>query len=269
LTRGRARLPLALLSTLLTFCCGGSPTDPSSFPISCEYESAISPSHCGCGVGLPFDSAIPGSVDMWPFGVHAQSGHIEGHRGVDVTTTTAVVVTSPVDGTVASIDNAQDSSGTLVLEFGTQPRFTTITADCGLRIKFIPLVLDAGIVAGTRVTRGQRLGTLAEFTPAFHGPGLWSTHFEIDARPPSSDPALYAVCPSQLMSSTDAGTLTTMLNGAQYSERFARTVDISCENGSRLNMNFPAEDLLCNPRLDAASRSRLAGCIPSRASTIW
>src|SRR5258705_97192 len=82
----------------------------------------------------PFIAA--GLTDLWPFGVHAQSGHIEGHRGLDLSAGGAVIITSPVDGTVFSIDNAQDSSGTLVQEFGNLPsvRFTTIVADCGLSV---------------------------------------------------------------------------------------------------------------------------------------
>ncbi len=264
-----ARFSIVLFAACLAWRCSGSPTDPSSFPISCDYQSAVSSSHCGCAVSVPFDAAAPGIVDLWPFGVHAQSGHIEGHRGLDLGSTSPTIVTSPVDGTVASIDNSQDSSGTMVLEFGTVARFTTITADCGLRVKFIPLLLDAGIVAGTRVSRGQRLGTLAELTPAYSGPGRWSTHFEIDARAPSSDPALYAVCPADLIATAEAAALSGLVNRSTYPERFARTVGITCDNGGTLNMTFPAENLLCNPRLDATSRSRLAGCVPSRASQIW
>lgn len=211
-------------------------------------------------------------MELWPFGVHAQSGHVEGHRGLDLITTsrTTIVVTSPVDGTVSSIDNSQDSSGQMVQEYGNNPsvRFTTINADCGLQVKFVPLFLDAGIAAGSRVTKGQRLGVLPELAPPY-GPNRWSTHFEIDAKPSSSDPALGAVCPAELFSGAETSALNVILNGSSYPEKFGRTVNIACENGSTLSMTFPAENLLCNPRLDAASRSRLAACIPSKASSIW
>ena len=92
-------------------------------------------------------------------------------------------ILSPMDGVVANIDNAQDSSGGLAAEYvlDASTHFTTINMDCGLQVRFIPLTLDAGIVAGTRVSRGQRLGTIARMHERF-GVVRWSTHFEIDAR---------------------------------------------------------------------------------------
>ena len=252
---------------LVWWRCGKSPTAPS---LSCSYDDAVSASHCGCDVAAPLDlGASAGVVELWPFGVHAQSGHVEGHRGLDlITTTHTIPVLSPVNGTVLSIDNSQDSSGSMVLEYGSTPRFTTITADCGLQVKFIPLLLDAGIVAGTRVTKGSRLGVLPELLPPY-GPNRWSTHFEIDAKPSPSDPALVAVCPAHLLSSSEVATLTDLLNASNYPEKVARTVNVSCDNGTTLSMTYPAENQLCNPRLDATSHSRLAGCVPSKASFIW
>jgi hypothetical protein len=268
LSRWWLGVPSVALAALVFWRCGGSPTSPTA---TCAYNTAISASHCGCDVGPAVDlgAADTAGLQLWPFGVHAQSGHVEGHRGLDVSSNTQpLTVRSPFNGTVTSIDNAQDSSGTMVLEFGTTPRFTTIAADCGLGAKLIPVLLDAGIVAGTRVTKGQRLGVLAELIPPY-GPHQWSTHFEIDAKPSSDDTALYAVCPADLFPASDVATLNGILNASSYPEKLARTVTITCDNQTTIQMTFPAEGLLCNARLDQAARAKLAACVPSKASIIW
>jgi hypothetical protein len=226
-------------------------------------------SRCGCSVVSPFPATAPGG-DIWPFGVHAQSGHTEGHRGLDLSSSEAIPIVSPMDGVIFSIDNAQDSSGGLAAEYVAAPNmhFTTINMDCGLQVRFIPLLLDAGLVAGTRVAKGQRLGTTAAVVPRF-GQSRWSSHFEIDSRAPASDPALNAVCPADLFSAGEVAGLQTILATSSYPEKVARTVGITCENGSVAQVTFPAEDRLCNPRLDPATRAVVAACLPGRASSIW
>ena len=219
---------------------------------------------------MPVDlSAGPGALTVWPFGVHATSGHVEGHRGIDVISVTGTVpVVAPISGEIASIDNAQDSSGGMAVEYGTDSHvhFVTINADCGLQIKLIPVYLDDGIVAGTRVVKGQRLGQLAELIAPF-GPGRWSTHFGVEVS--TSDPALTSICPTSYFDTTLVTTLTTMLASSDYPEKTARTVSIACDDGSTQSMTYAAEDQLCNPRLTRADRVTLAACLPSRADTIW
>lgn len=57
--------------------------------------------------------------------------------------------------------------------------------------------------------------------------------------------------------------------GGSTSPSQSSSSSFSTSNGSSQSFTFPAEDKLCNPRLDAETRARLAACIPSRASSIW
>lgn len=264
-------LTLVIFSAALAAAGCSKSAGGESSQLTCVYEDAVSASHCGCSVAPPVDLSAGQTLELWPFGVHAESGHVEGHRGLDfISTAVASPIYSPVDGVVASIDNAQDSSGGLAAEYILSPRvhYTTITADCGLRVVFIPLRLDDGIAAGTRVAKGQRLGVLPEMA-APYGPGRWSTHFEIDAGTSPNDSALYAVCPGDLFAAGEAATLQSMLDNSSYPEKTARTVAVSCDSGGAQAMTYAAENLLCNPRLDAGSHAVLASCVPSRASIIW
>lgn len=249
---------------------GSSPSE-TAFP-TCTYESALAEA-CGCDIDPPLDlAANVGTVSLWPFGVHATTGHTEGHRGLDyISTTGTVTIVAPADGVIHSIDNDQDESGGLATEYDlsdSRVHFTTLDADCGVRISFIPLRLEEDIVAGTRVTKGQVLGELAEMLPPY-GPNRWSTHFEIDAKTSTSDTALYAVCPANVFSNSDVAHLTTMLGNSTYTEKTARTVSISCEGGGSTSMSYDAEDQLCNDRLSAGDNATLAACLPNRASIIW
>jgi hypothetical protein len=251
---------------------GNAGTTTVSWP-SCSYEDATSGTFCGCDIRPPIDlTADVSAISIWPFGVHAQSGHTEGHRGLDFSSSAgAVNVYAPAAGTIYSIDNAQDSSGGLEAEYDlsdSRVHFTTINLDCGLQIRFIPLKLVDGIEAGVAVSKGQLIGALAQMKPPY-GPNVWSSHFETDAKTSTADSALSAVCPTIYYSANDVTTLSTMLSNSNYSEKFARTVSITCESGGSTSMTYSAENQLCNPRLSTLDRSTLAGCLPSKGSSIW
>lgn len=271
----------ALMSALIISCggssgdsggSGGTGSSTQSWP-TCSYEDAIA-KNCGCDIQPPVDLATVNSyVTLWPFGVHAQSGHTEGHRGLDYTTSnsTPVNVYAPGNGSIYSIENSQDSSGGLAAEYDlsdSHVRFTTINLDCGLQVRFIPLKLVDGLTAGSTVTKGQLIGTLPEMR-APYGPNVWSTHFETDAKTSSSDSALNAICPTGYYSATDITYLDAMLAASTYPEKSARSVSISCDSGGSITMNYSAENQLCNSRLSSTDRSTLAACIVSKASTIW
>jgi hypothetical protein len=274
-------LPL-IVSSLFAACtpksdssagAGGSGGGDSSFP-TCTYEDATSGTYCGCSFSPPVDlAAVSGTVTLWPFGVHAQSGHVEGHRGLDFATTiaTPVNVYAPETGTIANIDNSQDSSGGMATEYDladTAVRYTSINMDCGVKVVFIPLKLANGLTVGSRVSKGQLIGTLPQMLPPY-GPNRWSTHFEIDAKASVSDSALYALCPANYFTGGEVTTLNSMLTASTYSEKNARTVSITCDDASTISMTYGAENQLCNARLSSGDRATLAACIVNRASSIW
>ncbi len=295
----------------ITFACDKSANNNGGLALNassgtsgtfCTYTDATSASHCGCSVGLPVNlsttvpkasipvpanyqtgdaarfspSLLAGMLSVWPFGVHAQNGHTEGHRGLDFSVIVSkgsndplIPVASPVDGVITSIDNSQDSSGGLAREYDmTDPavHFTTIKADCGIVVKFIPLKLDAGFVAGTRVSKGQRLGVLPRVTTS-PDPVHYSSHFGIDVS--STDMALTTVCPAVFLSDADVGTIKTLIANSGNDESAIRTVNISCDSGNTQSMTYPAENEVCNARLSPALRNQLASCIVSKASQIW
>lgn len=253
---------------------GGS----SSSPWSCSYSEAVSDEHCGCEAIPPVDiHQTDPTLELWPFGVHARSGHTEGHRGLDFvarvpdTTEVEVEVVAPVDGTITNLDNSQDSSGGLAEEYDltdTSVHFTKITADCGMSVVFIPLKLDEGITEGMHIVRGQRLGVLPKTRHGESGTNTYSSHFEFDVDP-EGDMAYYAVCPAVMFDEESQATIQTLTAASRYDERLERTVSIECESGGPTDFTYPAEDQACNPRLSDELREALSACLPSRASTIW
>src|SRR5262245_3315252 len=237
----------------------------SSAQWTCNYADATSGSHCGCTIGSAVDFAADQSVlELCPFGVHGTYGHIEGHRGIDyISNVRTTAVLSPVDGVVQAFSNSDDASTTNEFKPGGTLHFTTIIANCGIRVLLVPVLLDAGIGAGTKVTRGQRIGVMPEVTQGHR----WVTHFELDARV-GTDPAQSAVCPADLVLAGDRASFQSVLNVSGYVEQAARTTAVTCDNGTTLNIALPAEGQLCNPRLDSQARAQLASCKASLASQI-
>ncbi len=119
-----------------------------------------------------------------------------------------------------------------------------------------------------RVTKGMKLGRLAELAPPY-GPGRWSMHFELNVAPPADDSAMGAICPADVADQAGRAALTEMLARSAYPEKVARTVTLSCEPSGTQVMTYPAEDQLCNPRVSGDDRAKIAACQPSRKGNVW
>ena len=218
-------------------------------------SSDIQTGNCGCQIRLPVDTTgltPSGGTTVWPWGVHGQSGHQEGHPGFDFISATSINVYAVADGYVSKVEaGAAD-------EYVASSKTVYVKADCGIIYDYQPVSLDASIALGSRVTAGQKIGVMSEMV-APYGPGRFSFHFDTRGEPGSF--AYTSACPGNFLSTTDFAALQALIDSSTYDEKTARTVSIACKSGSSQSFTYPAENKVCNAHLDSATAATLNSCL--------
>jgi hypothetical protein len=227
---------------------------------------------------LPVDLAGFGDKGgLLPFGVHG-GAHPEGHPGIDFLSDSAdargdMAVRAPFSADIVSItpETGYPGSSCLVLD--------SACVEVNLcHVRLDPAQASA-LKAGGSVARGQRLGTVGQA----EGDTRYSLHFGTysgsDAEP---------VCPADFLDADTVrcrlgseaggaapadcgyapGTVTWM-GRSEYAERSPRLLSIPCADGGTQSFALPAENALCNSRLDAADRARLETCLGSACTGVW
>jgi len=223
--------------------------------IPCSSKAVLDGGTCGCQINLPVTtlSLPPHNSELtWPFGAHGQSGHPEGHPGIDFISSTSIDVVAVADGVVSKIEDGNTS------EYLSGSHSVYVLADCGVTYDYQPIVKLSTITVGARVTRGQKLGVMAQMVPAY-GAGRYSFHF--DTRGDKTGSTYESFCPASLMSATDQATLLALVSSSTYNEKVARTVSISCRDGSTRSFTYAAEAAVCNAHLSAAQAAELDACL--------
>jgi hypothetical protein len=243
-------IKFAVIAIVLASCSKSS----SSNCTATKFESG---DNCGCVIGLPVDTAklVPiQNQTIWPFGVHGTDGHKEGHPGIDFISSEITDVFAVADGEISKIEEGNST------EYVSGSKSVYVEADCGITYDYQPVVLDSSLKVGSRVSKGQKIGTTSEMVPPY-GPGRFSFHF--DTRETEQDPDVKweSFCPGLFMSETDVATLQGMVDSSTYNEKFARTPTITCSDGSSKTFNFAAQTKICNPHLDQSTASQLESCL--------
>lgn len=223
--------------------------------VPCSVKSLEKGGNCGCQIALPVNTALlvpHGGTTIWPWGVHGEFGHQEGHPGIDFISTVSIPVYAVADGTVSKIEGPQ------LDEYVATSNVVYVQADCGIEYDYQPVVLDSSISVGTRVSRGQQIGVMAEMV-APYGPGRFSFHFDTRGEPSGSKYRSW--CPATFVSPADQATLQAMVDASTYDEKVARTKSIACKDGSSRNFSYPAENKVCNAHLDSATAEALDACL--------
>ena len=192
---------------------------------------------------------------VWPFGVHGNQGHTEGHPGIDFISSTSARVFAAADGTVSRIEpNATNG------EYVDGATSVYVRADCGITCDYQPLLAVPGLKVGARVTRGQLLGTMAEMLSP-NGPGRFAFRFDTRAHRPDGTVPWGSFCAGQSMSAEDSAALLARVDAVSHPEKTSGPVLVPCADGGRTDFTFPAEDRLCNAHLEEPAASALAACL--------
>jgi hypothetical protein len=130
---------------------------------------AVFSSSCGQrpaqNLDIPVDVSKLGAGVLWPYGVHG-GGHPEGHPGFDFQSNQALEVHASADMTLDRIEPNSEEGGDI-------HRWMVAYRDTSLTINFSNLSLASGLHAGSRVKRGDVIGTMS-FIP---NQGYFMIHF--------------------------------------------------------------------------------------------
>jgi len=190
---------MRLLSYILIFCF--------MLCASCGQKPAQT-------LDLPVDVTQLGGNYLWPYGVHG-GGHPEGHPGIDFISTYPVTVRAPADMTLDKIQPAE-SEGNVYL-------FATPFRNSSLSINFSSLILASGLSSGSRVKRGDVIGTFGPVN------GQYMIHFGVLFSSGDVCPAIFFTTDSINLVGQDASNPTTIMGKASYSQK-------------------SSESKLCNPK---------------------
>jgi hypothetical protein len=228
---------------------------------TCRAETLDKGGDCGCTVIPPVHPShlLPAGhaskrATLRPFGVHARKDNGEGHRGLEFLSSLSAPVMAPVTGTIRGLVRTSDMDQ----KYQAQARILSIDADCGIRVS-LAAVVDSNLKVGQRVAKGQILGLMAEMISPY-GPGRFSVPFEVLVDP-GKDPSRAQVCPAAFFDSAAKAGVAGLLADSWYEEKVRRSVAVTCADGSTLSMEFPAENRLCNGRLDAQIAGNLRACV--------
>jgi hypothetical protein len=223
---------------------------------------------------LPIDLAeFGGKGSLWPFGAHG-GPHPEGHPGVDFLLDSAdahaaIAVKASYSAAIVSITPETDAPGASCI---------VMDSAC-IEVNLCHVVLDPALKPGGQVKRGQTLGTVALSASE----GRYSLHFGTYAGPDADlacpadflAPAtaecqlgLAAGSPAPAACSNISDTVTWM-GRSRYPEREARSMTVTCADGSSRAFALPAESGLCNTRLSPSDRARMNACMGSACAGVW
>ncbi len=243
-----------ILKVLIIF--GGAQNFLACSGPTCTGSQIEAGDTCGCTVDLPVNTATlvaQGGAKIWPFGAHGQSGHPEGHPGIDFISSVSIDVIAAADGTVTKIEAAPAS------EYVAGSMAVYIQSKCGIIFDYQPVTLSGAIVVGSVIARGQKLGVMSEMV-APYGPGRFSFHF--DTRGSSAGSSKYtSFCPGLFVTAANLATLQALVDESSFTEKTARTVSITCASGSAQNFTYLAEAKVCNAHLESALAAQLDTCL--------
>jgi hypothetical protein len=224
-------------------------------------------------LALPVDLAdFAARGVIWPHGIHG-GGNLEGHPGIDFVLEGGSSREIPVYASFASEIVA-------VAAEPENPGSSCLTLDSAcVEVNLCHVRLDPGLGPGSRLARGQRLGSVFPTGPA----GVYALHFGT-----STESGSLPGCPADLLdpdivrcrlgaavgeaAPADCGNAAggeTLLGRSSYAETVARTDTVACADGSTLAFAFPAETRLCNARLPEAIRRRLKDCLGPACQGVW
>lgn len=223
---------------------------------------------------MPVDlAAFAAGGSIYPFGIHG-GNHPEGHPGIDL-----FLPATESNGDIAVKASFSAAILSITPESGFPGGSCIVLDSACVEVNLCHVVLDPALKPGDRVSRGQKLGTVA-FVPAEN---RYSLHFgtysgqNADLRCPADflDPDTVE-CRLGLSAGGKApahcgyapGTVT-LMGRSEYEERFAREITVACVDGGTQTFARPEETSLCAPRLDAADRKRLDKCLGPACAGIW
>jgi hypothetical protein len=208
---------------------------------------------------------------IWPHGVHG-AAHPEGHPGLDFnlpSDSADLAVFAPISGEIVAATGEENNPGSSCL----------ILDSACIQVNLCHVMLDPGIREGSRILRGQRLGTVA---PVPEG-GAYSLHFGAYVRSGEQQ-----VCPADFLdpdtvrcvlgadlggkAPQDCGPRSgaaTFMTRSSYPESAARELTLSCADGSKRRFVLPAETSLCNGRLPVEMRSEIESCMGPGCAGVW
>jgi hypothetical protein len=268
------RLPPRFPCSPLAYLC------VSALLLSCQTPWRHGDRACAdaARLDLPVDLAdFAGKGGLWPFGVHG-GAHPEGHPGIDFLLDSAdargdIAVRAPLSAEIISITPETEYPGSSCL---------VLDSAC-VEVNLCHVRLDPAqasvLIAGGSVTRGQHLGVVGLAS----GERRYSLHFGTYSGPDAD-----LLCPADFLNPDTVrcrlggegggeapadcgyapGTVTWM-GRSEYAERQTRPLTVHCADGGTQSFSVPAENGLCNVRLNLADRVRMQTCLGSACAGVW
>ncbi len=244
--------------------------------ISCRYPWSPGEKSCAdhARLDMPVDlQTFAAKGTIRPFGVHG-GPNPEGHPGMDF-------ILNAVDGNEDIEVKASFSAEVLsVTPEPDYPGSSCIVMDSAcVEVNLCHLRLEADIKPGSKVKRGQKLGTVGLMTVEsqynLHF-GTYSGH-EADLVCPSDfiDPESVRCILGQSIGGTppencgNSQSSFTMLGRSTYPEASARDLGVKCADGTTQIFSLPAESGFCAPRLSPQDAARMNTCLGAACAGIW
>lgn len=243
---------------------------------SCQYPWSPTERPCAdhAQLDMPIDlHAFAAKGSLRPFGLHGGTNP-EGHPGLDfiLNSTDATgepVVLASYSATVLSITPETDYPGGSCL---------VMDSAC-VEVNLCHVRLEPNIKVGSRIQRGQRLGSVA---PKLAG-GPYTLHFGTysghDANLTCPDEYLdaesircvlgWSVGDSVPENCSNPHTGLTMLGRSVFPETSARILEVKCADSSMQVFNLPAETGFCASPLSSGDRIRMNACLGSACAGVW
>jgi hypothetical protein len=244
--------------------------------LSCQYPWTRGDRSCADGAKLDMPIDLTTFVDkgtILPFGIHGEVNP-EGHAGMDFILDTAyakgeIEVRASFSAEILSITPESDYPGNSCL---------VLDSAC-IEVNLCHLHLDSNLKVGSKVRRGQRLGSVG----LIKSEGKFNLHFgtysgkDAELACPSDflDPDTVRCILGMRQGESHPGNCNTIFDGetllsqSHYPETLARELKLKCIDGSIQIFSLPAEIDFCAPRLSDKDRSRMYTCLGPACSGIW
>ena len=244
--------------------------------LSCRYPWTPGEKSCAdhASLDMPVDlQAFAAKGTLRPFGVHG-GANSEGHPGMDL-----ILKASDASGDI-EVKASFSAEVLSVTPESDYPGSSCIVMDSAcVEVNLCHLRLDPNIKAGSKVKRGQKLGTVG----LMEAEGQYNLHFgtysghEADLTCPTefldneSIRCLLGLSTADPVPENCAafGNTSTMLGRSVYPEAAARELSVKCQDGTSQTFSLPAENLFCAPRLSSQDATRLNTCLGTACAGIW